>query len=193
MRLRRRRCDYDNEKTQFIAFHHSRNRLVRRGQLCAAGNGCVHSPYRQPVHDLCHHWFINEHYEDYATATDRKEGMIRVSGVHWFTNLDLSKRHEELILYKTYNEEDYPKYDNYDAIEVSKTNEIPLDYNGVMGVPITFMNKYNPEQFDILGLAASAGYKEEIVGIPFLGIKDARPLLNGKNTYARIFIKNKRL
>ena len=137
--------------------------------------------------------FINEHYEDYATATDRKEGMIRVSGVHWFTNLDLSKRHEELILYKTYNEEDYPKYDNYDAIEVSKTNEIPLDYNGVMGVPITFMNKYNPEQFDILGLAASAGYKEEIVGIPFLGIKDARPLLNGKNTYARIFIKNKRL
>ena len=62
-----------------------------------------------------------------------------------------------------------------------------------MGVPITFMNKYNPEQFDILGLAASAGYKEEIVGIPFLGIKDARPLLNGKNTYARIFIKNKRL
>ena len=137
--------------------------------------------------------FINEYYEDYATATDRKEGMIRVSGVHWFTNLDLSKRHEELILYKTYNEEDYPKYDNYDAIEVSKTNEIPLDYNGVMGVPITFMNKYNPEQFDILGLAASAGYKEEIVGIPFLGIKDARPLLNGKNTYARIFIKNKRL
>lgn len=98
--------------------------------------------------------FINQHYEDYATATDRKEGMIRVSGVHWFTNLDLNKRHENLILYKTYNEIDYPKYDNYDAIEVSKTNEIPLDYDGVMGVPITFLDKYNPEQFEIVGMTS---------------------------------------
>lgn len=137
--------------------------------------------------------FINEHYEDYATATDRKEGMIRVSGVHWFTNLEINKRHEDLILYKTYNEEDYPTYDNYNAIEVSKTKEIPMDFAGVMGVPITFLDKYNPEQFEIFGLSASAGYNEEIVGIPFLGEKDARPLLSGKNTYARIFIKNKRL
>ena len=68
-----------------------------------------------------------------------------------------------------------------------------MDYAGVMGVPITFLDKYNPEQFEILGLSASAGYSEEIVGIPFLGEKDARPLLGGKNTYARIFIKNKRL
>ena len=88
--------------------------------------------------------FINEHYEDYATATDRKEGMIRVSGVVWLTNLDIMKRHEDLVLYKTYNPEEYPKYDNYDAIEVSKTNEIPKDYDGVMGVPITFLDKYNP-------------------------------------------------
>src|SRR5690554_868718 len=98
--------------------------------------------------------FINQHYEDYATATDRKEGMIRVSGVHWFTNLEISKRHEDLIIYKTYNEEEYPKYDNYDAIEVSKTNEISLDYDGVMGVPITFLDKYNPDQFDILGMTS---------------------------------------
>ncbi len=137
--------------------------------------------------------FINEHYEDYATATDRKEGMIRVSGVHWFTNLEINKRHEDLILYKNYNKEEYPKYDNYNAIEVSKTKEIPMDYAGIMGVPITFLDKYNPDQFEIFGLSASAGYNESIVGIPFLGEKDARPLLNGKNTYARIFIKNKRL
>ena len=137
--------------------------------------------------------FINQHYEDYATATDRKEGMIRVSGVHWFTNLEISKRNEDLILYKPYNEEEYPKYDNYNAIEVSKTKEIPMDYAGIMGVPITFLDKYNPDQFEIFGLSASAGYNESIVGIPFLGEKDARPLLNGKNTYARIFIKNKRL
>ena len=98
--------------------------------------------------------FINEHYEDYATAGDRKEGMIRVSGVVWLTNLDLNKRHEDLILYKKYTPEEYPKYDNYDAIEVSYTKDIPLDYDGVMGVPITFLDKYNPDQFEILGMTS---------------------------------------
>ncbi len=137
--------------------------------------------------------FINKHYEDYAAAGDHKEGMIRVSGVHWFTNLDISKRHEDLILYKTYNEAEYPTYDNYNAINVDKTKDIPMDFKGVMGVPITFLDKYNPDQFEILGLSASAGYNPEIVGIPFLGDKDARPLINGKNTYARIFIKNKKV
>lgn len=136
--------------------------------------------------------FINEHYEDYATATDRKEGMIRVSGVVWFTNLDISKRHEDLILYKNYNEEDYPTYDNYNAIEVSKTNEIPCDYDGIMGVPITFMNKYNPEQFEIIGATESEGkgfsngvWKEES--------NVAQAMINGKRVYKRIFIRNKRL
>ncbi len=137
--------------------------------------------------------FINKHYEDYAVAGDHKEGMIRVSGVVWFTNLDISKRHEDLILYKQYNNEEYPTYDNYDAINVNATKDIPLDFPGVMGVPITFLDKYNPDQFEILGLSASAGYSKEIVGIPFLGEKDARPLINGKNTYARIFIRNKKL
>ena len=68
-----------------------------------------------------------------------------------------------------------------------------MDFDGVVGVPITFLDKYNPDQFEILGLSASAGYNAEIVGIPFLGDKDARPLINGKNTYARIFIKNKKV
>ncbi|RXK03605.1 adenine-specific methyltransferase EcoRI family protein [Halarcobacter bivalviorum] len=98
--------------------------------------------------------FINKHYEDYATATDRKEGMIRVSGVVWLTNLEHKKRNEDIILYKTYNEQEYPKYDNYDAIEVSQTKNIPIDYEGVMGVPITFLNKYNPEQFEIVGMTS---------------------------------------
>jgi hypothetical protein len=137
--------------------------------------------------------FINKHYDDYATAGDHKEGMIRVSGVVWFANLDINKRHEDLILYKKYTPEEYPKYDNYDAINVNKTKDIPMDFKGVMGVPITFLDKYNPDQFEILGLSASAGYNSEIVGIPFLGQKDARPLINGKNTYARIFIRNKRI
>ncbi len=102
--------------------------------------------------------FINKHYEDYAVAGNHKEGMIRVSGVVWFTNLDIKKRHEDLNLFKKYTPEEYPKYDNYDAINVDITKEIPKDYDGVMGVPITFMNKYNPEQFEILGLSQKVGY-----------------------------------
>ena len=69
----------------------------------------------------------------------------------WFTNLDIAKRHEKLVLYKTYSPDRYPKYVNYDAIEVSPYTEIPADYAGAMGVPVTFLDKYNPEQFEILG------------------------------------------
>lgn len=76
---------------------------------------------------------------------------IRVKGVRWFTNLDVPIRHETLTLYKRYNPIEYPRYVNYDAIEVSKTAEIPYDYEGEMGVPITFLDKYNPEQFEIVG------------------------------------------
>ncbi len=96
--------------------------------------------------------FISK-YDDVATAGDHKEGMIRVSVVVWYTNLEIKKRHEEHILWKTYNPEDCPKYANYDAIDVSKTSDIPVDYDGLMGVPITFMDKYNPDQFEIIGLA----------------------------------------
>ncbi len=96
--------------------------------------------------------FLNTQYEDYATAGNHKEGMIRVSGVHWFTNLDINKRHEDLILYKKYTPEEYPKYENLDAINVDITKDIPLDYSGMMGVPITFMDKYNPDQFEIIGV-----------------------------------------
>jgi len=95
----------------------------------------------------------------------------------WFTNLEHQKRNEELILYKTYygNESGYTKYDNYDAIEVSKVNDIPIDYNGAMGVPITFLDKYNPNQFEI---------------VKFRKGDDDRDLsINGKCTYFRILIK----
>ena len=81
--------------------------------------------------------------------TGRK--FIRVKGVRWFTNLDYKERHEDIILYKHYTPEEYPRYINYDAINVNKTEEIPMDYGGAMGVPITFLDKYNPEQFEILG------------------------------------------
>jgi hypothetical protein len=78
--------------------------------------------------------------------------FIRVKGVRWFTNLDYEERHEDLILYKKYSPEEFPTYDNYAAINIDKTAEIPMDYKGVMGVPITFIDKYNPEQFEILGI-----------------------------------------
>ena len=130
----------------------------------------------------------------YRIGSDGRK-YIRVKGVRWFTNLDYKERHEDLILYKTYrgHESEYPKYDNYNAINVDKTKDIPMDYKRVIGVPITFIDKYNPDQFEILGMSASAGYDKEIVGIPFMGEKDARPLISGKNTYARIFIKNKKI
>ena len=80
-----------------------------------------------------------------------------MGNICWFTNLDHNKRHEELILYKKYNPEEYPKYDNYNAINVNKVADIPCDYDGVMGVPITFLDKYNPEQFEIVGCTESEG------------------------------------
>ena len=132
--------------------------------------------------------FINQHYEDYATAGDHKEGMIRVSGVAWFTNLEINKRHEDLILYKTYkdNKKEYPKYDNYDAINVDKTKDIPVDYEGAMGVPITFLHKYNPDQFEILGCSYNYGRPEGWNG----DIK-MNGTINGIDIYKRLLIKNK--
>ncbi|MER6624260.1 adenine-specific methyltransferase EcoRI family protein [Streptomyces sp. NPDC000931] len=88
----------------------------------------------------------------------------------WFTNLDTKKRHEDLILFKRYTPDEYPRYDNYDAIDVSKIADIPMDYDGVMGVPLTFLDKYNPDQFEILGLSGTDyprtktyGKKERVV------------------------------
>jgi hypothetical protein len=153
--------------------------------------------------------FINPHYEDYATAGDHKKGMIRVSGVSWFTNLDISKRHEDLVLYKTYSKDEYFKYENYDAINVDKTKDIPCDYKGYMGVPITFLDKYNPEQFQIVGLGISnsgkeAGvepykkkHKEYRINVQKRGAVDGDlyMMIDGVVTvpYARIIIKNKKI
>lgn len=127
--------------------------------------------------------------------------MGRASGI-WFSSLDHGRRHEPLQLMtiadnikfnKHIGKAGYQRYDNYDAIEVPFTDAIPSDFDGVMGVPISFLGKYNPDQFEILGLGASAGYDPDIVGLPFLGEKDARPLIQGKNTYARIFLRHKKV
>ncbi len=104
--------------------------------------------------------------------------FIRVKGVRWFTNLEYIERYEDLILYKNYNPEEYPKYDNYDAINVNETADIPVDYNGVMGVPITFLDKYNPDQFEIIKFRKGDDNKDLSV--------------NGVCPYFRILIKRKR-
>ena len=112
----------------------------------------------------------------------------------WFTNLPHRKRNEEFILRKKYSQGEYPHYDNYDAIEVSKTKDIPRDWNGAMGVPITFLDKYNPDQFEILGsdYEVKMGLLPEIVNPEWNGKID-RGYVNGKRIYARIIIRNKQL
>lgn len=131
-------------------------------------------------------FIVPKHYELYGTETKIDEDGNRIvssNNTCWFTNLDIDKRHEELILYKKYNKAEYPKYDNCDAIEVSQTNSIPIDYQGAMGVPITFMNKYNPDQFEILGLDDHRLFYPKWRG--------RGPVLNGKTIYRRIIIRNK--
>ena len=116
--------------------------------------------------------------------------FIRVKGVRWFTNLDYPQRHERLPLYKKFTSEEFPKYDNYAAIEVSKTADIPYDYGGVMGVPITFMDKYNPEQFEILGCSDNGAVAEEYK-LPHFK-RHNEPYIDGKKVYKRIFIRHRR-
>lgn len=107
------------------------------------------------IHSGDRKFWVPDGYELQAAGCGMDETgkkYIRVKGVRWFTNLDYKERHDNLILYKKYTPEEYPKYENFDAIEVGKTADIPFDYEGMMGVPITFLDKYNPDQFEILGL-----------------------------------------
>ncbi len=126
-------------------------------------------------------------------------GLVKFRNVGWYTNLDFPKRHENLTLYRQYDPKLYPHYDNYDAINVDKVADIPYDYQGVMGVPITFLDRYNPDQFEIVGLANDKRDNDPIFikGKPtylddqhksFVGM-----VLNGKAPYARIIIKRKGL
>ena len=133
-------------------------------------------------------------------ATGRK--YIRVKGIRWYTNLDIKQRHDEMILVKKYNSEEYPSYDNYDAIEVKKTSDIPCDYDGVMGVPITFIDKYNPDQFEILGmtdrnnqygLTTKIYTKEDGANYGDCNRRGAIRQSDGslRSTFARLLIRNK--
>ena len=134
-----------------------------------------------------------DHPERGNIVTDGKGGLIAKFGnICWYTNLDITKRHEDLLLYRRYKEDPsrYPKYDNYDAIEVSKVKDIPEDYWGVMGVPITFMDKYNPAQFEIIGCSESEGRGfSNGLWNPESGI--AQPTIGGRKVYKRLFIRRR--
>lgn len=134
-------------------------------------------------------------YKDIATAGDHRKDMIRVSGVTWFTNLEIPKRNEELDLVCRYSPEEYPKYQDYDAIEVSESNAVPYDYDGYIGVPITFLNFFNPEQFEILDCCEPCIRLDILRKMPkFKEYKSRQKICNGilcQKKYHRIIIKNK--
>jgi len=130
-------------------------------------------------------FIVPDYYQPHTTGYKEENGIkYRTFGnICWYTNLNHAKRHENITLFKHYTPSEYPRYDNYDAINVDKVTDIPLDYNGVMGVPITFLDKYNPEQFEILGIANSARW----IGYECLTI------INNKRIYNRILIKERNL
>jgi len=135
-----------------------------------------------------HFWFrVPEYYEpkstDYKQDSDGQKWR-RMGGICWFTNLDHKKRHESMILVAKYSPDKYPRYDNYDAIEVSRTVDIPEDWAGVMGVPVTFLDKFNPEQFSVVGCSYAYGRPD---GWPTDTIMSG--YIRGKPIYKRLLIR----
>ncbi len=140
---------------------------------------------------------VPQSYIDDALSKNKDRTIVKKDGKYvarspsiWFTNLDHRKRHDTLPLYKKYTPEVFPKFDNYDAINVSSTSDIPYDYDGVMGVPITFMDKYNPEQFEIVGATESEG-RGFSNGLWNPDSEVAQATIKGKRVYKRIFIRRR--
>ena len=131
---------------------------------------------------------VPDYYEPRATRYREENGIKyrSMGNICWYTNLDIPKRHEDITIFKNYNSDEYKNYDNYDAINVDKVADIPIDYYGYMGVPITFMSKHNPNQFEIIGLIA--GNIKGLAGIPTKTGKDG-PYIDGKLKYGRILIR----
>ena len=152
-----------------------------------------------------HSFEVPNTFERNNTYIENGKKYAKFGNICWFTNIDIKKRHENLLLYKNYTLEEYPKYDNYDAINVNKLAEIPCDYYGVMGVPITFLDKYNPEQFEIVAFRKGDDGKDLVYslsrngtgggGTQFSHTSESsyddviRPIINGKQIYRRITIR----
>ena len=140
-----------------------------------------------------HFWFkVPDYYEE--KSTDFKidpdgQKWRRMGNICWFTNLDFKKRHEPLILFKRYSPEEFPHYDNYDAINVNRTVDIPMDYYGVIGVPITYLAYHCPEQFEIVGHTHCADKTEQTEALRTDPNRRHSPFINGKEIYRRILIR----
>lgn len=139
-------------------------------------------------------YLVPDDYESKSIVVIDGKKYMPMGNTSWFTNLDTAKRHETLTLYKKYSDEEYPKYDNYDAIEVGRVADIPLDYLGAMGVPDTFLDKHNPEQFEIIGIPFGDLGKSLGVTRNYRGRTDIAVTRNGKSKcpFSRIIIKAKR-
>lgn len=132
-------------------------------------------------------WIGNTNVHEFI----QPDGSVKKFGnIGWYTNMDIAKRHEKIILWKHYTSDEYPTYDNYNAINIDKVADIPMDYDGVMGVPITFLDKYNPDEFEILD-ARDFGITEKQKTKSTYLIKDADGTINGVAMYARIVIRNR--
>lgn len=156
--------------------------LIKTGELWLGAS--IHSGDRM--------FYVPKDYPIRALScgTDGARRYVRVNNVRWFTNLDYVKRYEKLVLHKRYygNEAAYLKYDNYNAININKTSEIPGDYFGNMGVPITFIDKHCPEQFTIVGATESEG-KGFSSGLWIPGSRMTQPVVQGKRLYKRLFVR----
>lgn len=133
------------------------------------------------IHNGPHEFCVPDNYEKFTWKDEYGNKYAKLGNISWYTNLDISKRHEDIILFKDYDPDVYPQYDNYNAINVNKVAEIPHNYDGIMGVPITFLDKYNPEQFEIIGELNNGS--DNIYDFE-------KPKVNGKQQYTRILIRN---
>ena len=138
-------------------------------------------------------YLVPNNYEGKSVVIIEGQKYMPMGNTSWFTNLDTTKRHEKLVLYKKYSPEEYPRYDNYNAIEVGRVADIPVDYEGTMGVPDTFLDKYNPEQFELMGIPF--GDLGKVLGVTknYRGRTDISVTSNGKTKcpFSRIIIKTK--
>jgi hypothetical protein len=156
----------------------------------------------ESIHSGDREFRVPDHYPLEAAGTrvdEHGNKFIRVKGVRWFTNLDVPQRHQTIPLYKRYSPEEYPRYVNFDGIEVSKTAEIPRDFDGAMGVPITFLDKYSPDQFEILGSSRTLGQRIASLvpkgtfmqGGPRFYIERPNGIYNYERMYDRIVIRRR--
>jgi len=175
-----------NASTYKEVFPLFRDDKVWYGESIRSGDRKFHVPDNYPLNAAS------------CGVDDKGRRFIRVKGVRWFTNLDTSRRHEPIVLTHRYTPREYPRYENYDAIEVGRTQNIPVDYDGIMGVPITFLDKYSPEQFEIVMLAngnarsnVSSETLAEVQYRPHSEDRGGVGIINGRRSYVRILIRRR--